>query len=82
MSNTTKTRVAVYFYECEHGGDLAAYADGLREMGASVVTSKLGENDTGCVEIDVTGDLAAFKAKCKDTDCGDFIRGWRVVVAG
>ncbi len=72
-------KVRLRFYECEHGGDLANYAEGVILAGGSVLEQDYDpEAETGFVVAEVS-DLETFKAKLNATGGADFCSGIRVI---
>jgi len=61
----------VYFYECEHGGDLDNYANDLRESGANVLRASCNhETETGVIEIEINDKEKFMKAFSKTESFG------------
>lgn len=66
------TRLAVYFCECAHGGDLEAYQSDLISAGAKVGDSRINyEEEVARVEVEVAN-TDEFLAKFKETDSYEF----------
>jgi hypothetical protein len=65
----TKT---IYFYECEHSGDLDHYADDAAKAGASVIDTGLDDDgENGWIRV-TTSDWDTFVSAFSDTDSFGF----------
>jgi len=63
----------IYFYECEHNGDLDNYKEDVRASGGDILNSGLDyEAETGWLKVRVE-DKEAFMKKFAETDAYDFM---------